>query len=824
MKKSALPLCLFTLLSLTGVVIGPARRSAASAAQNGTLNLAGLRERVTLRRDERGIPYIEAANDADLYFAQGYATASDRLWQMDVFRRAARGELAEIFGRVVLEEDKKHRRYGFAQAGEKQLASARPELRAALEAYARGVNAFISSRDEKTLPVEFRILKYRPRAWTAADSAIVGMLLAEDLSTTYRTDLMRAMLGDLPPEKRAAILPEFSPLDVVVVGNDSARARQAKSMQREKQPRAEAASVISPDERRALLALISEDEKIEESSLARIGLHAEGRAASNNWVVSGKRTASGKPLLANDPHLAPSVPSIWYLAHLSAPGLRVAGVSLPGAPGVIIGHNERVAWGVTNLGPDVQDLYVEKFDPANPRRYQTPAGWRNAEVRREMITVRKSPTDTATETVELEVTVTRHGPIILEQGDKRYALQWTMLDPNIFSFAAFYAINRARNWNDFQNALKAYPGPTQNFVYADVAGHIGYYGAGNIPIRKSGDGSVPYDGRTDEGEWTGYIPFDKLPHVYDPPSGVIVTANQRIVGRDYPYFLTHEWSAPYRARRIYDLLTAKQKLTADDYRAIQGDVYSLPGVVFARELIKTLLPLAKVANDDKWRGDLFLIKDWDGRVTSDSRAAVLVTEMRDVFGRRLLSAALGADRAQESLGVSRGVFKDTLWLNYGTFVDRVVTEQPREWLPAEFKSYVEFLRACYIEARANLTQRLGPDETKWTYANPASRTRWWKHPMADAPFIGGQFKIPFAAIGGNGTTPNVASFVSMRLIADPSDWDNTRHGFALGESGDPKSPHYADQFEDYRNVAPRAFPFSKEAVERAARVVLTLEP
>jgi penicillin amidase len=817
MKKSAFALCLFMFISLTGVVMGPPQRSAAqsaapaAAAQNGTLKLAGLRERVTLRRDERGIPYIEAANEADLYFAQGYATASDRLWQMDVFRRAARGELAEIFGRVVLEEDKKHRRYGFTQAAERQLAAARPELHAALDAYARGVNAFIESRDEKTLPVEFRILKYRPRAWTAADSAIVGMLLAEDLSTTYRTDLMRAMLGDLPPEKRAAILPEFSPLDVVVAGSDRTGGRQARAGRRAQQPRADAASVIGPEERRALLALISEDEKVEESSLARIGLHAEGRAASNNWVVSGKRTASGKPLLANDPHLAPSVPSIWYLTHLSAPGLRVAGVSLPGAPGVIIGHNERIAWGVTNLGPDVQDLYVEKFDPANPRRYQTPAGWRDAEVRRETIAVRKSPTDTATETVEIEVTVTRHGPVILEQGDRRYALRWTMLDPNIFSFSAFYGLNRARNWNDFQNALKSFPGPTQNFVYADVDGHIGYYGAGNIPIRKSGDGSVPYDGTTDDGEWTGYIPFDKLPHVYDPPSGVIVTANQRVVGRDYPYFLTREWSAPYRARRIHDQLTAKQKLTADDYRAIQGDVYSLPGAVFKRELIK--LAATRFDGDERWNALPQLLEAWDGRIAGDSHAALLVDSIRSAFQQRLLVAAVGAERANS-----------VSWFNLGTFLDRIITAQPREWLPAEFKSYAEFLRACHADARANLTKRLGPDETKWTYANPASRTRWWKHPMADAPFIGGQFKIPFAAIGGNGTTPNVASFVSMRLIADPSNWDNTRHGFALGQSGDPKSPHYADQFEDYRNVAPRAFPFSKEAVEKAARSTLMLEP
>lgn len=817
MKRRISVLCLLVLPLFGFLVVIAATRPAARPAKSsgeaasGTVKLAGLRERVTVRRDERGVPYIEAANEADLYFAQGYATASDRLWQMDLLRRAARGELAEIFGRIVLEEDKKHRRYGFALLAEQQVANVRPELRAVLEAYARGVNALIESRDEQTLPVEFRILKYRPRPWTAADCAMVGMLLAEDLSTTYRTDLLRSMLGDLPPEKRAALLPEYSPLDVIVVGSDRVRARQARATRSSSQAEAASLPAMQTDEMRSLLALISADARAEESSLARVGLHAEGRAASNNWVVSGRRTASGKPLLANDPHLAPTAPSIWYLVHLNAPGLRVAGVSLPGAPGVIIGHNDRIAWGVTNLGPDVQDLYVEKFDPENPRRYQTPTGWREAEVRREQITVRKSPTDTATEIVELEVTVTRHGPIILEHGSKRYALRWTMLDPNIFSFAAFYQLNRARNWSDFQNALKVFPGPTQNFIYADVDGHIGYYGAGNIPIRRSGDGSVPYDGTTDEGEWTGYIPFDKLPHVYDPPSGVIVTANQRVVGRDYPYFLTREWGAPYRARRIYDQLTARQKLTTDDYRAIQGDVYSLPGVVFKRELAK--LAATKFDGDEKWNALPQMLASWDGRITGDSQVALLVDVIRGAFQQRLLASAMGAERAKE-FG----------WFNLGTFLDRVITEQPREWLPAEFKSYAELLHACSQDARTTLTKRLGADESKWTYANPASRTRWWRHPLADVPFVGGQFKIPFAPIGGNSTTPNVASFVSMRLIADPSNWDHTRHGFALGQSGDPKSPHYADQFEDYRNVAPRTFPFSKEAVERATRSELRLEP
>ncbi|HYE73492.1 MAG TPA: penicillin acylase family protein, partial [Blastocatellia bacterium] len=358
MKNRLFVICLLATYTLSLLVsVGTlAQQSAPASSTNSqqtpktsTLKMTGLRGRVIVRRDERGVPHIEATNESDLYFAQGYATASDRLWQMDLLRRSARGELAEIFGRIALEEDKKHRRYGLAQVAEQQMQNARPDLRAAMESYARGVNAFIESLDEKTLPVEFRILRYRPQPWIAADCVVVGSLLAEDLSSTYRTDLMRAMLSDLSPEKRAAILPEFSPLDVTVVGNDNVKPTKTKTTQR-----ASSNLNFKPEEIRELLAFISEDAKVEEGSLARVGLHAEGRAASNNWVVSGKRTTTGKPLLANDPHLAPTVPSVWYLVHLNAPGLHVAGVTLPGAPGVIIGHNERIAWGVTNLGPDVQ--------------------------------------------------------------------------------------------------------------------------------------------------------------------------------------------------------------------------------------------------------------------------------------------------------------------------------------------------------------------------------------------------------------------------------------------------------------------------------------
>lgn len=520
---------------------------------------------------------------------------------------------------------------------------------------------------------------------------------------------------------------------------------------------------------------------------------------------------SGKPLLANDPHLMPSVPSVWHMIHLSTPDSRVAGVATPGLPGVAIGHNNAIAWGVTNLGADTQDVYLETFAPNQPRRYRTPDGWREAEIRREEITVRKSFAETATEKVTHEVTVTRHGPIVLEQDGKRYALRWTALDPAINEWSGFHQLNRARNWREFCDALSRYAGASQNFVYADVSGNIGYYAAGRIPIRKNGTGNMPHDGATGAGEWIDYIPFAKLPHVYNPPNGLIVTANNRIVGSDYPYYLAHGWPAPHRARRIFDLLQAKPKLTIDDFRTIQGDTYSISGVTFARAVSK----MGQTSGgDERWLATVRLFGAWDGRVTEGATAPTILAETRGAFQRRLLAFAIGPQRAQN--------FR---WPNLDTALDRLITEQPLDWLPTEFRSYDELLQACHREAVETLTQRLGADDGQWTWGRYAPARL--SHPLANAPLIGGQFKIdPFpihGAFGTAGASPNVGTNVSMRFIADLSDWDSSRQGITLGVSGDPSSRHWKDQLDEWRTVSPRPFPFSTKAVAEAARLSVTLK-
>ncbi len=798
-------LLLALTISLYSAVNGPRLPRAAAQQTNRTITMPGLHGRITVRRDERGIPYIEAANDEDLYFGQGYVTAADRLWQMDVMRRTARGELSEILGagpnNVALDQDKQHRTLGYAQEVNAELAQASSQTRSLLDAYARGVNAYIDSLDPKSMPPEFQILQYKPKPWTPADSLLPVKLFAEALSTTWRLDVMREALASLPAEKRAALMPETSPLDVLVVGKDTKKATSYLPRQIE--------SPVS----NALLVELAKSQHVASQALERIGLYAEGLAASNNWVVSGKHTVSGKPLLANDPHLAASAPSIWHMVSLSSPGLRVAGVTAPGLPGVVIGHNDQIAWGFTNVGPDVQDLYIEKFDPANPRRYMTPQGWKDAQVREEEIRVRKGFGSSEADIVSFDVTVTRHGPIILERDSKRYALRWTALDPKANNADSTYLVSHARNWTEFTQALRSFTAPTQNIVYADVDGHIGYYAAGVIPIRKSGDGSVPYDGATDNGEWTGWIPFDRLPHLYDPSNGIIVTANQRIVGTDYPYFLTHSWAQPYRARRIWELLNQKPKLTNEDFRRIQGDVYSIGLTSFAHDSAKVLEP-AIPADDQKLRDSVDALEKWDGEVKADSSVAPLAFQMRAAFRNRILNAALGPD-----------LFKVYGWANFETTLDRLLSEQPKEWLPKEFNSYADLLRASYNDARQVMTRNMGADESKWKWGE-MQKVRF-NHPLAAAPLIGLQFTIPPLpqnGVGSLGATVNVGSNVSMRFIADPNDWDKTQHGITLGESGLAANPHWKDQLDDWRNVTPRAFPFTKAAVESATKETLILEP
>ena len=522
---------------------------------DGSLRVEGLTARVTVTRDTHGVPAIEAQTLEDLFFAQGYVTAQDRLWQMDAMRRFAGGELSQVLGEGLIQHDREQRILGLRATAKQAVERLPARDRSYFEAYAGGVNAYIQERRDR-LPIEFRILKYAPSRWRPEDSIVIANQMVKDLNHGQFKDVLarEKILARLGPELSADLYVNRS-------WHDRPPTVMRESLEQQNN------SVDSDQEDNG------DDDAGDDNAVTRSARPSTGTPVlpdpaptngSNNWVVSGAHTVTGKPLLSNDMHLGHQMPNLWYEAHLRAGSLDVAGVTLPGMPYVIVGHNQRIAWGFTNVGPDVQDLYVEKLDPDNPQRYMTPSGWHDVEVRHEQIKLRKNFTETSTDTVNLDVRVTRHGPIVFQKGGKPYALRWTALDPKLNDAAGLYSLNRAVNWKEFTEAVRRYTGATQNMVYLDVDGHIGYYAAGVIPVRKSGDGSLPYDGSTDAGEWSGFIPFEELPHLFDPPSGIIVTANQRIVGTDYPYFLTHSWAQPYRARRILDLLQKKEKMTAEN--------------------------------------------------------------------------------------------------------------------------------------------------------------------------------------------------------------------------------------------------------------------
>lgn len=750
------------------------------------LKIEGLKQEVTIRRDGRGIPYIEAKNDDDLYFAQGFVTASDRLWQMDLLRRVSRGESAEIFGKATLEEDKRWRKFGFAKIAEYGLQYLSPQLRLALENYAKGVNAYIATLDDKNLPVEFRILQYKPREWKATDTICIGKILADGLSTTWQNDMLRAsMKKSLSPDKFADVTNQITPYDVILFGFDVYDGQKLKSNTRIQ------LNVTEKD-----LQMAENDAKIRQSSLERIGFYAEELAASNNWVISGKRTADGKPILSNDPHLPATAPGIWYLAHLSTDNLRTSGVTFPGVPGIVLGHNDSIAWGATNVGPDVQDLYIETFNAEG--KYKTPTRWETPTIRKEEIKVRKNPLNPETETVAIDVVETRNGVIFTEEGGQKFALKWTARDPKNQEFEAFYLLNRAKNWSDFQNALKTYGGASQNFVYADNKGNIGWVAAGRIPVRKTGDGGFPYDGATNDGEWTGYIPFNELPQLYNPPSNFIVTANQRIVGTNYKYSqMSRDAATPWRAKRIYDLIDGNKQITVSDVTAILRDVYSTPHVLLAKEIIKM-----GAASDDT----LAVLKNWDGKMSADSKGALLINQIRTTIANKI---------AEENKPIPSYIVRERLLLS-------IINEKPAKWLPKGFANYTEFFKVCDKESRESLQKRFGEDNSKWIWGGLFKAN--FPHPLGVAPLIGAQFATPNIGIDGSGTTPNVGSSVSMRHIATPNDWDNTRHVIPLGQSGDPKSPHYKDQFDSWNKGDLPFFPFSKTAVEKSTKETWVLQP
>jgi penicillin amidase len=601
---------------------------------DGSIALPGLQKDVIVERDRWGVPHIRANSVEDMVEAHGYVMAQDRLWQMDLLRRVARGQLSEILGPATLNVDKQFRTFGFGRAADRDLGQMDPASRAIFEAYARGVNHFIEQHRDQ-LPLEFSLLKYKPQPWQPTDTLVISGYMYQTLTDTWEEELDRAKVTDRVGWERARDL--FSPdaaMDHFVVGdpnviNDGSQRSRVDPDENDDDDEDDMepdavlkAGVTRAPDNAGVEALPDLTSALAASVLGYLGnssreiRHSLG---SNNWVVSGDHTATGKPLLANDTHLELSIPPIWYEIHLTAPGWNVKGFTLPGAPLVVIGHNDRIAWGFTNNGADVQDLYSETFNPAAADEYRVNGKWVKAQFFDEVIRVKGQPDE------HLQLVVTRHGPIVRREAGKSYALRWTATESGGLS-NVYNWLGKAQNWEEFRSILKKVWGPAQNAVYADVQGNIGYVMAARVPIRKKGRGEIPSPGETDDYEWTGYIPFDQLPQALNPDSGLIVTANARVVGPSYKAYLTDRWEEPYRTARIYDLLHDKHGLRPTDMLKVQTDTYSYPHMFLADQLSAA----AKITapKDDRTKELIDGLKDWNGIADADSPEVSFLVALR----------------------------------------------------------------------------------------------------------------------------------------------------------------------------------------------------
>jgi penicillin amidase len=779
------------------------------SATSGNIGVTGLKDEVRIIRDPWGVPHIYASNAEDLFYAEGYTHAQERLWQMEFNRRLASGALSELLGELPLDIDMFMRTIGLRRAAEASAGIIEKKCdkltRTVMQAYVSGVNQFIESHLDSP-PFEYRFLGLHPSPWKLADTTVCGLLVAWQLSMNWDNELLRAELIERLGEKRARDLLPFYPREasLIIPSNGAFADMTAPLLERQKKARGSLSSDAAPP-------------------------------GSNNWVVDGSKSATGMPLLANDPHLFIGMPSIWYELHLIGPGFNVMGVTFPGIPAVFIGHNERIAWGFTNLGSDIQDLYVEKLNPKNHRQYLYRGKWEDAEVCVEQFPVRGKE-----EPVVKEVLITRHGPIIdsMLQGmaspevkkglGRTVALRWTGHEPSHSAIAlqGLLKLDQSGNWEEFKEALRLCGLISQNVVYADVEGNIGYVANSIIPIRARGQGLVPVPGWTGEYEWKGYIPFDELPSGFNPPNHFFATANNRIVDDDYPYLITHDWLPPHRVRRIVQMLTAKEKLSIDDFKKMQADVCSLQASELT-PLLTRLKPKNKRQNEA-----LDYFRSWDFRMDGDSIAAALYHVWYLRMMQNMLRDKLGED-------IYNHYFQKRLLGNcFHILAMPGLLEYPTSyWFGDGSRSNAEkrdaLISASLEQAIEELTKELGPNMSAWRWGRLHTAT--FRHLLGVIPPLDQILNAGPVSIGGDEYTVNNGGFdygadfaqviiPSYRQIVDLSDLSKSISMHSTGQSGQPASGHYKDFVEPWAKVEYHPMLFDKKTIERQAAEVLRLAP
>jgi penicillin G amidase len=759
--RFALRLCAL-LLALICIALAGAYlylRQSLPTAQ-GEIALSGLDAPVEVLRDRHGIPHIYAASIEDAHFALGFVHAQDRLWQMEMSRRIGAGRLAEALGPGALETDRLLRTLGLRRIAAANLRHYDADARRLLDAYAAGVNAFLAGRP--VLPVEFWIFGVKPEPWSPVDSVAWLKIMAWDLGGNWRSELLRLQLASrLPTARIQEFLPPY-PGDAPLPLPDLKR-----FYGKEERPAAQLTRA-APD----------------------FDLEAEGRG-SNSWVLAGSRTASGKPLLANDPHLDLTAPSVWYLAHMHAPGFEVIGGTLPGVPGVLLGRTDRIAWGFTNTGPDVQDLYLEKLDGAGG--YLAPDGHRAFTVLEETIKVKGG------EDEHLAVRVSRHGPVISDVSQRALdatprghalALAWTALAEDDLTLQAALKLSRVRDWPSFVEVGRNLHTPQQNVTYADVEGNIGFIAPGRVPIRKPDNelkGLAPAPGWDARYDWAGYIPYEALPRIFNPSSGSIVSANQKIAPPGYRYFITSEWQPPFRAARISQLLEAAPKHDRASFARMQADTLSLA--------VRELLPYFRKTGGRTAaaRAAIERLSAWDGTMAVDRPEPLIA-----VAWWRELARAVYADELGDAFRFSwspRAAFLTQVLASASPWCDDVRT--------ARTETCDELLRESLDKALADLERRYGADMSKWTWGKAhfaAHRHRPLSHSVALAwlfdirvPSAGDAYTVNVGAGDFNDGEPYASHHApSLRAIYDLADPQASVFIQSAGQSGNRLSPHYRD--------------------------------
>jgi penicillin G amidase len=755
----------------------------ALAVSSGTLHAKGLKQLVTVRRDRWGVPHIYAQNQHDLFFAQGFVAAQDRLFQMEMWKRAGQGSLAEVLGSAFVSRDINARALRYRGEKQAEYESYSPDTRAILEAFTAGINSYIASilgSEHPGLPIEFKLAGFKPTSWRPEDC--LNRMAAFSMTNNAFAELLHAQLLSAVGLQKATSLLYLDP----AVALDPSPGVDFSGL---------SASLLKD--------LIGSDSRIE--------FPARSKEGSNNWTVSGSMTKSGKPLVANDPHRVIGLPSLRYMVHLVAPGWDVIGAGEPGLPGVALGHNQRIAWGFTIFGLDQQDLYLEELNPANPLEYKTTAGWKRMVVEKESIPVKDASA------VDVELKFTSHGPVLWIDGKRALALRWVGSEPGTAGYLGSLAIDRAGNWKEFETAAKRWKVPSENLVYGDTAGNIGEHSVGLSPVRKNWTGLLPVPGNG-KYEWTGFVPYSALPHSLNPKSGFIVTANHKMIPESYPYKVGYEWAPPYRFQRITDLLKAARpagaKLTPHDMGTIQSDVYSLP----AHELIELLRVAAGTQPDTM----ATLLLKWNGVLDRNSAAAALY----EVWLKALTSAVVkkaAPDSVQSLLAdfplplVLRRLSKPTA----DFFGENPAT--------ARNALLLDTLRA----ASADLTKSQGPDPSQWSWGalHPVN----FLHPLDQQPGAKPLFDLGPLPRPGDENVVNATGFwggvtfaqtsgASYREILDTGDWDHSLAVNTPGQSGQPGSPHYSDLMNTWNEGQYFPLAYSKEAVERETTDRLVLMP